>query len=166
MVEGLLLRLQTLAEVDVAQLDMEWLERWYALMEIGKRAVLILGLLLALAVLLIIGNTIRLAIQNCRDEIEVQKLIGATDAFIRRPFLYSGFWHGLLGAILAWFLVNGSIGLLDGPVQKLSLLYDGGITLQSFSAFSTLLLWFSGMVLGYSGARLAVGRHLRAIEPS
>jgi len=165
-VESLLIRLRNLPEVEVAQLDMEWVERWYALMEIGKRAVFILAILLALAVLLIIGNTIRLAIQNRRDEIEVQKLIGATDAFIRRPFLYSGFWHGLLGAILAWLLVNISLLLLDGPVQRLSLLYDGSLELQSLTLGSSLLLLLLGMLLGYGGARMAVGRHLRDIEPS
>jgi len=165
-VESLLIRLRDLPEVEVAQLDMEWVERWYALMEIGKRAVFILAILLALAVLLIIGNTIRLAIQNRRDEIEVQKLIGATDAFIRRPFLYSGFWHGLLGAILAWMLVNISLLLLEGPVQRLSLLYDGNLDLQSLSFGSSLLLLVMGMLLGYGGARMAVGRHLRDIEPS
>jgi len=165
-VKSLLQRLSHLPEVEVAQLDMEWVERWYALMEIGKRAVLILAILLAMAVLLIIGNTIRLAIQSRRDEIEVQKLIGATDAFIRRPFLYSGFWHGLLGAILAWVLVTVSLWLLDGPVQRLSLLYDGNFSLQSLTFPASLLLLLVGMLLGYGGARIAVGRHLRDIEPS
>jgi len=165
-VKSLLVRLRDLPQVEVAQLDMEWVERWYALMEIGKRAVLILAILLALAVLLIVGNTIRLAIQNRRDEIEVQKLIGATDAFIRRPFLYSGFWHGLLGATLAWLLVNISLILLQGPVQRLSLLYDGSYKLQSLTFGASLLLLLLGMLLGYGGARMAVGRHLRDIEPS
>jgi len=165
-VKSLLLRLRELPGVEVAQLDMEWLERWYAMMEIGKRAVMVLAILLALAVLLIVGNTIRLAIQSRRDEIEVQKLIGATDAFIRRPFLYSGFWHGLLGAILAWLLVNVSLILLQGPVQRLSVLYDSSYKLQSLTFSASLLLLVLGMLLGYGGARLAVGRHLRDIEPS
>lgn len=165
-VESLLIRLRNLPDIEVAQLDMEWVERWYALMEIGKRAVVILAILLSLAVLLIIGNTIRLAIQSRRDEIEVQKLIGASDAFIRRPFLYSGFWHGLLGALLAWILVNLSLILLDGPVQRLSVLYDGNLKLQSLNAMASFMLIGAGMVLGYCGARIAVGRHLRDIEPS
>lgn len=164
--QALVERLRTLPGVDVAQLDMEWVERWYALMEIGKRAVLILAVLLAMAVLLIIGNTIRLAIQSRRDEIEVQKLIGASDAFIRRPFLYSGFWHGLFGAILAWILVNVSLLMLNGPVQRLSLLYDGNFRLQSLNLGTSVLLILMGILLGYGGARIAVGRHLRDIEPS
>lgn len=164
-VEALLLRLGSLQVVEIAQLDMEWVERWHALMEIGKRAVWILSILLALAVLLIIGNTIRLSIQNRRDEIEVQKLIGATDAFIRRPFLYSGFWHGLLGAIVAWVLINVSLWMLNGPVQRLSLLYDGSFELASLSVATSIGLLLAGIMLGYGGARLAVGRHLRDIEP-
>ncbi len=165
-VQALLNRLRDLEQVDVAQLDMEWVERWYALMEIGKRAVIILAILLSLAVLLIIGNTIRLAIQSRRDEIEVQKLIGASDAFIRRPFLYSGFWHGLLGAFFAWLLVNVALLLLRGPVQRLSVLYDGNFSLSSLSLTATLFLMGAGILLGYIGARVAVGRHLRDIEPS
>lgn len=164
--EALVERLRNLSGVDVAQMDMEWVERWYALMEIGKRAVLILAILLAMAVLLIIGNTIRLAIQSRRDEIEVQKLIGASDAFIRRPFLYSGFWHGLFGAVLAWILVNVSLLMLNGPVQRLSLLYDGNFRLRSLNLGTSMLLILAGILLGYIGARIAVGRHLRDIEPS
>jgi cell division transport system permease protein len=135
------------------------------LMEIGRRGVLVLAAVLALAVLLIVGNTIRLAIQNKHDEIEVQKLIGATDAFIRRPFLYSGIWHGLLGAIIAWILVAISLWLLNGPVQRLSLLYDSNFELGSLGMSASLTLLTSGILLGLLGAWAAVGRHLREIEP-
>ncbi len=165
LVETLLDRLRGLPGVELAQLDMEWVRRLFALMDIGKRGVLVLGVLLSLAVLLIVGNTIRLAIENRREEIEVQKLIGATDAFIRRPFLYSGFWHGLGGAVMAWLLVNLSLLLLSGPVRKLSLLYDSSLELQGTGLAVTLLLLLSGMSLGLLGAWLAVRRHLRAIEP-
>lgn len=164
--ESLLTRLRDLAGVDMAQLDLDWVKRWYALMEIGKRAVMILAFLLSLAVLLIIGNTIRLAIQNHRDEIEVQKLIGATDRFICRPFLYSGFWHGLIGAGFAWLLVNLAVLLLRGPVQNFSLLYDNQFSLEILGLGATILLVIAGAMLGFVGARLAVGRHLREIEPS
>lgn len=165
-VQALLDQLRARPEVDIAQLDMEWVERLHAIMGIGQRAVLVLASLLALAVLLIIGNTIRLAIQNRRDEIVVQKLIGATDGFIRRPFLYNGFLYGLFGALFAWILVTGALWLLDGPVARLSVLYNspfeiGGI---GFAASGGLLL--GGILLGLTGAWLAVGRHLRAIEPS
>ena len=164
--QALLKKVQAMPGVEVAQLDLEWVKRWHALMEIGKRAAMILAALLSLAVLLIIGNTIRLAVQNRRDEIEVQKLIGATDGFIQRPFLYSGFWHGFLGAVLAWLLINISILLLRGPVQRLSLLYDSQFMLQMLGAGASLLLVISGGVLGWLGARIAVGRHLKDIEPT
>ena len=165
-VEALLLRLTTMSGIELAQLDMEWLRRWYALMDIVKRAVLVLAILLSLAVLLIIGNTIRLAIQSRREEIEVQKLIGATDAFIRRPFIYSGIWHGLIGAFIAFVLVNAAVWLLDGSVRQLSRLYGSDFSLHSMSFAVTVLLLLMGIALGYLGARLSVGHHLRDIEPS
>jgi len=164
-VGNLLDRLRDHGEVDMAQLDMEWIKRLYALMEIGKRGVLVLAALLALAVLLIVGNTIRLAIQSKRDEIEVQKLIGATDAFIRRPFLYSGVWHGFLGAIIAWLLVVISLWLLNGPVQRLSILYDSNFELGSLGVSASATLLAAGIMLGLLGAWAAVGKHLREIEP-
>ncbi len=166
MVEPLLHELRSLSAVEMAQLDMEWLKRLYAIMAIGERAVLVLAALLALAVLLIVGNTIRLAIQNRRDEIEVQKLIGATDAFIRRPFLYSGLWHGLLGAVMAWLLVTLSLWLLHGPVQRLSLLYNSNFSLGSLEPVAVLVVLAVGGLLGLLGAWLAVGRHLQDIEPT
>ncbi|HHH35310.1 MAG TPA: cell division protein FtsX [Gammaproteobacteria bacterium] len=165
MVETLLSRLRALPGVELAQLDMAWVRRLFALMEIAKRGVLVLAALLALAVLLIVGNTIRLAIENRRKEIEVQKLIGATDAFIRRPFLYTGIWHGLGGALVAWLLVNLSLALLDGPVEQLALLYDSRLSLEGMGAGVSLVLFAGGAVLGLTGAWLAVGRHLREIEP-
>lgn len=164
-VEGLLQRLRGHPDVELAQLDMEWVKRLYAMMEIARRGVAVLASVLALAVLLIVGNTIRLAIQNRRDEIEVQKLIGATDAFIRRPFLYSGFWHGLLGAVIAWLLVNISLWALSAPVERLSSLYDSRFELGGLGWGTTLYLMLCGILLGFIGAWLAVDRHLRTIEP-
>src|SRR5690606_35892630 len=99
-----------------AQLDMDWVKRLYSLMELVRRAILALGGLLAVAVLLVIGNTIRLAIESRREEIVVIKLVGATDAFVRRPFLYTGLWYGLGGGILAWLLVFFWLLWLAGPV--------------------------------------------------
>jgi cell division transport system permease protein len=128
--------------------------------------VTVLASVLALAVLLIVGNTIRLAIQNRRDEIEVQKLIGATDAFIRRPFLYSGFWYGVLGALIAWLLVNISLWVLAPPVARLSALYDSRFELGGLGLEATFFLLLFGILLGSIGAWLAVDRHLRAIEPT
>lgn len=155
-----------LPEVELAQLDMQWLKRFAALMDIGRRGILVVGALLALAVLLIVGNTIRLDIQNRRDEIEVSKLIGATDAFIRRPFLYTGLWYGLLGALLAWILVSIGFWLVDAPVRRLAGLYDSSFLLSMLSWQGIGLLLLSGIALGLAGSWVAVGRHLDAIEPS
>ncbi|OUD15664.1 permease-like cell division protein FtsX [Thioflexithrix psekupsensis] len=163
--QSLLDDLAQLPAVDIAQHDMRWLQRLSAMLEIAKRGVLVLAGLLALTVLLVVGNTIRLSIENRREEIEINKLFGATDGFIRRPFLYSGFWYGLLGAIIAWLLVYLAFALLEHPVQQLTALYYSEFTLMRFDWRSSLLLLAAGIFLGLAGAWLAVGRHLRDINP-
>jgi len=163
--ERLLARLRQDPAVDLAQLDLQWVKRLYVIMELVRRGVLVLAVLLALAVLLVVGNTIRLAIQNRRDEIVVMKLIGGTDAFIRRPFLYTGFWYGLFGGLLAWLLVSLSLAILGGPIERLAGLYQGQFRLQGLDAASAGLLLLASIGLGLAGSWLAVGRHLRAIEP-
>jgi len=165
-VNKLLNELQAEPLVDMAQLDMQWVKRLYTLLELAQRAVWIIGGLLALAVLLIIGNTIRLDIENRRAEIEVSKLIGASNAFIRRPFLYTGLWYGLLGGLLAWLLTSASLGLLDDPVQRLSGLYNSNFSLSGLSFSQVINLIAMSCVLGLLGSWLAVSRHLSAIEPS
>ncbi len=164
-VEALARALQQLPEVDLAQLDMEWLQRLYALLEIARRVVTGIAVMLALAVLLIVGNTIRLDIQNRRAEIEVTKLIGATDGFIRRPFLYGGLWYGLLGGLLAWLMVFAALTLIEAPVERLAGLYHSQYRLAGLGAANTLTLFLLATALGLAGSWLAVGRHLRAIEP-
>jgi len=164
--QALVERLAGLPETDIVQLDLQWVKRLHALMEIGRRGILVVGGLLGLAVLLIVGNTIRLDIQNRREEIEVCKLIGGTDAFIRRPFLYTGLWYGLIGAVLAWLLVRGAFLLLDGPVTRLTGLYRSDFLLNPPGAGEGLLLLAAGALLGWAGAWLAVGRHLSDIEPA
>lgn len=157
--------LGTLDGVDMAQLDVQWVKRLYHLMNLGRRAVLILGGVLALAVMLIVGNTIRLAIENRREEIEIIKLIGGTNAFIRRPFLYAGMWYGLLGGLLAWLLIILSLALMSEPVSRLSTLYQSTFRLTYLSVSATVVLLTVGTGLGVAGSWLAVGRHLQAIEP-
>ncbi len=147
------------------QLDQEWLERFFALLDIGQRTITAIAIFLALAVIVIIGNTIRLDILNQRHEIEVMKLVGATDAFIRRPFLYSGLWYGLLAGMLGWILVAGGVGLLSGPVYDLAALYESDYRLQGLPLLTGLGMAGSAMALGWAGSWLAVGRHLYAIEP-
>lgn len=151
--------------VDQARVDLEWVERLYALLALIERGVTLLALLLSAGVLLIVGNTIRLDILNRRAEIEVTKLIGASDAFIRRPFLYGGLWYGLGGALAAWLLLALTRALLAGPVSRLASAYGSQFRLDGLAPDETGLLIGLGALLGWAGSWLAVGRHLRAIEP-
>ena len=164
--EQLLDKLKRNPEVDVAQLDMQWIKRLYAIMDIVRNGVVILAALLALAVLLVVGNTIRLAIQNRRDEIVVIKMIGGTDAFIRRPFLYNGVWYGLIGGLIAVFLITSALLIISGPVEHLTGLYKSQFELSYLGFGSILNLLMASTLLGLLGSWLAVGRHLREIEPT
>jgi cell division transport system permease protein len=152
-------------DVDLVQLDLDWVRRLHAWLGVIERSVVIVGGLLAIAVLLIVGNTIRLAVLSRRDEIEVSKLVGATDSFIRRPFLYSGLVQGLAGALLAWVLVEVSLLLLSDPVSEVASLYGSGFVLSGLDLSHSASLLATGTALGWLGARIAVGRHLQAIEP-
>jgi cell division transport system permease protein len=163
--QALVEELGKLPEVELAQYDMRWLQRLFAIMDIIKRVVLVLAGLLALGVLLIVGNTIRLAIYNRRAEIEIIKLFGATDAFIRRPFLYIGLWYGLFGGLIAWGLVELSLLALQEPVRILSHLYGSQYQLLALSLQDSLSLVLLSLVLGLLGAWMAVSRHLSEIEP-
>ena len=158
--------LQAMPEVDIAKLDTEWLERLYTIIEIAKRSVIIITILFSFAVLLIIGNTIRLDIQNRYQEIVVTKLIGATDAFIRRPFLYGGIWYGLLGGILSWLIVEIGYLAISGPLERLNLLYQSEMSLITFSFLDFIILITSSTLLGLTGSWIAVARHLNQIEPT
>ena len=165
-VERLLVELRIHPEVELAQLDMQWVKRLYAMLDTLSRGIWILASLLSLAVLLVVGNTVRLAIQNRRDEIVIIKLIGGTDAFIRRPFLYAGFWYGLFGGIIAFILVQVSLLFLQEPVHHLSSLYNSQFKLEKFELVNTFVLLVCATLLGYLGSWLAVNRHLKDIEPS
>ncbi len=161
----LLEKLRTFPEVELAQLDLQWVKRFNAIVDIVRRSIWVMAALLGLAVLLITGNTIRLEIQNRRDEIAITKLIGATNGFIRRPFLYNGFWYGVMGAVVAGLLVELAFLQLHSPVRQLAGLYQSGFSLQTLSLTESLALLVAGTSLGLLGAWLAVGRHLAAIEP-
>jgi cell division transport system permease protein len=124
-----------------------------------------LAALLAVAVILVIGNTIRLAIESRRDEILVAKLVGGTDAFVRRPFLYTGLWFGLGGGIVAFVLLQLTLWFLSEPVERLAGLYRSNFALSGLSYEGTLALIAAAVLFGWLGAWLAVKRHLDAIEP-
>ena len=152
--------------VELAQLDVQWVKRLYTFLEIANRSILVISAMLSIAVLLIIGNTIRLDIQNRREEIEVSKLIGASNAFIRRPFLYTGIWYGAIGASLAWIITQISLLLMEKPIHKLAVLYHSDFQLSGLGARNTLLLILFSCTLGLVGSWIAVSRHLKEIEPS
>lgn len=156
---------EALPGVDFAQFDVTWLMRFNALLALAGRVVAVAAGLFGLVVLLVVGNTIRLDIENRREEIEVHKLIGATDRFIRRPFLFTGFWYGALGGAGAALAVGVILGLLGGPVARLAGTYDSHFALQGLGATGSLALCAAGALIGLAGAWLAVGRHLARIEP-
>ena len=151
--------------VDSVAFDLEWIERLFAILQFGERLVAAVGFVLALGVLLIIGNTIRLAIENRRSEIEIVKLVGGTDSFVRRPFLYLGFWYGLGGAVCAWILVQGSLIFLSAPVETLAQSYRDDFALSGLGVLDSCIILGTGSGLGILGALVAVSRHLKAIEP-
>jgi len=159
--------LQASEFVETAVLDFAWLDRLNAVVEFVDRLSIAVGLLLALGILLILGNTIRLTIENRRNEIVVIKLVGGTDRFVQRPLLYAGFWYGLLGGAVAVVLVAIVGALLSYPLQQILLSYQSSVqTLPgvSFPVFINLLVL--GASLGCSGAWLSVLQHLRNIEPT
>lgn len=158
--------LEERTESELVQYDHQWLQRFQAMTAIGQRAAIVLGASLGLAVLLVIGNTIRLEIQNRTPEIEITKLVGGTDAFIRRPFLYRGIWYGLAGGFTAWLLTGAALSALSTPVSELAGLYNSGFRLTAWHPLALGALAGTGVMLGLMGAWIAVGRHLQAINPS
>ncbi len=157
--------LGNLPEADVVQVDTDWVRRFHAILDIVKQAILIGASLLGIAIIVIIGNTIRLDIQNRREEIEVTKLIGASNAFVRRPFLWSGFWYGLFGGLLALGLVQYGLYLLEQPAARLAGLYQSGVTVLSLTLVESLTILGVGIALGLVGSWFAATRHMRRIEP-
>ncbi len=153
-------RISELPQVEFARFDLQWLQRLDAIVEIVLRGVYLLAALLALGVVLIIGNTIRLGIENRREEIEIANLFGATNAFIRRPFLYGGLLYGLFGALIAWGILGLGFTLLEPAVIRLVSLYGSGFEPARLSGPELLTLIASGALLGLLGAWVAVSRHL------
>lgn len=160
-IQQLLLQLKSVPQVDTAKLDLEWIKRLYAIIALSKRIAYALGCLLGLGVLFIIGNTIHLTLQRYRREIEVFKLVGATDAFIRRPFLYTGMLYGLLGSLIAWVFVSSLLWSMQAPAKKIAVLYGSHFQLENLSWSAGMILILGGVILGLTGAWLAVGKHLR-----
>ena len=152
--------LQQWPKFDHVQLDSAWAHKLEALLDFGRLAVLILAVLLSLALVAITFNTIRLQILTQREEIEVSALIGATNHFIRRPFLYFGLLQGLLGGITAWLIIVASMALLNSSLTQLAELYASNFILHPPSAGDSLALLLFSVYLGWLGAWLSVRQHL------
>lgn len=161
--ETLSQRLHEADGVDQVVIDLQWLERLQAILAVLERLAIVLGVLFAVAVAFVIGNTIRMDIQNRREEIRVLSLVGATDGFVRRPFLYSGFWYGLAGGLTAWLLVEIALLALSGPVGRLSGAYASDFALASPPLEIIAILVLGSGILGIAGSWLAVSRHLRSL---
>jgi cell division transport system permease protein len=151
--------------VDMVQLDAQWALRFNAILGVLRRLVSTAAVLLGAGVLAVVGNTIRLEILNRRAEIEVTKLVGGSNAFVRRPFLYTGMLYGLGGAVLAWLMLEAVLIGLTGPVARLAQLYGSGFVLRGLTGRQCGVLFGGGLALGWLGAWISAHRHLRSIEP-
>lgn len=160
-VEQLRDELAQLPKVEHVQLDSAWVQRLDAMLRFGRTALALVAALLAVALITLTFNTIRLQLLTQREEIEVSRLLGATDAYIRRPFYYFGALQGLLGGIIAWLIVRGAVTLLGEPVGELAALYDLDFRLSPPPPLQTFLLFSAAGLLGWIGAHLSVRQHLR-----
>lgn len=152
-------------EVDFAQMDMQWVKRLQSIMEIARCGVTLLSFLLGVGVLFITANTIRLELHNRRDEVIIAKLVGATNGFIHRPFLYSGFWIGFFSGVAAWFIVTIIMLILKQPIERLSNLYDDAFHMVFFGFTETLALLFISSALGVVGSWIVLHFQLKQLKP-
>jgi cell division transport system permease protein len=152
-------------DVHLVQVDTAWVGRLHAILDVLRRILWLVAALLGLGVVLVIGNTIRLDILNRQAEIEVMKLVGATDGFARRPFLYTGAWYGLGGGLLTLVAVAGTLRSLAGPVERLAGTYASRFHLVGPDAGTALGVLGGAVALCWFGAWIAATRHLRGINP-
>jgi cell division transport system permease protein len=164
--ESLKVAIAAMSDVQTVQIDTEWVKRLHAMLDLLRRVVLLTGGLLAIGIVLIVSNTIRLDILNRRAEIEVMKLVGASDGFTRRPFLYTGIWYGLGGGLLALMLVAVASTVLARPVAHLAFLHGSGFSLEGLKMVTGLAVLGLAVGLSWIGSWLAATRHIRSIEPA
>jgi cell division transport system permease protein len=157
--------LAALPGVEAARLDTAWVQRLNALISFGAGATALLAGLLAVAVLLVVGNTLRLELANRREEVALLALVGATQAFVRRPFLYTGAWYGLLGGLAAAIIVTLAVTLAQAPVKQFAALYGAEFPLVGLDPGALLALLVGGPLLGLAGAWMAVRSHLASCAP-
>nr|WP_217434886.1 permease-like cell division protein FtsX [Marinifaba aquimaris] len=161
----LLTELEALKEIDFGKLDIEWLRRLEAVVSLIKDALFSVALLLVVSVILIVGNTIRLSIVNRKEEIEVLKLVGATDGFIHRPFLFTGVWYGFFGGVIAWIAIELMLLWISAAIDNLAQLYQTDFSLQGLSGGDMMYLLMLSMGLGLAGSYIVVKRQIKEIEP-
>jgi cell division transport system permease protein len=152
--------LRRYTEVDSVQVDMAWVKRLAAILFISKRLIVGLALLLSTGVVFIIGNTIRLTIQSHHEEIEVIKLVGGTDSFIRLPFLYTGLIYGIMGGMMTVVIVETFFYFIASAASQLIVLYNNGFVLQGLTFAESIALLVIGGLLGLGGAWIAVNQQL------
>ncbi len=147
--------------INSTQLNIAWVKRLFYFLETLKNLTIAISTLFAVGLVLIVGNTIRLAMKNHEDEIYVLSLIGATRAFIRRPLLYRGLLFGAIGGVIAWILCSCILWWMETPAAQLALTYNNTITLHGLSFTQGITIVFCGGLLGYLGARLTINHYLR-----
>jgi cell division transport system permease protein len=152
-------------EVDFAQMDMAWVERLQSIVSTARLGAMLLAVVLGLAVFFIAGNTIRLEIHNRQHEVIIAKLVGATNGFIQRPFLYTGFWIGFLSGVVAWFIVTFIMLILRHSVENLSGLYNGAFHLLFFSYMETFILLTTSTLLAVVGSWLVLHIQIKQLQP-
>ncbi|MBD9363211.1 ABC transporter permease [Methylomonas sp. EbB] len=164
-IEKLMSDFKQFPQVDFVQVDMQWVARLQTIMLIASRGVMLVSLLLGFAVTFITGNTIRLELQNRQDEVFISKLVGATHAFIQRPFLYTGFWLGFISGFLGWLIMTIMLLILETPVEKLSTLYNSSFDLLFLSFSEFILLLMISSVLAVLGSWAVLHYQLRQLKP-
>ncbi len=152
-------------DVTDVRLDEDWLVRLDAIKTLAGMVIITLSILMLGAVFLIVGNTLRFNVLANKDEIQTMKLIGATDSFILRPYLYTGMWFGLLGATIAWLVTTVMFFVMNSAVEDLAALYDSQFRLNGLSWDESILLIITGSLIGCIAARISAQRHLKEIEP-
>ncbi|MDD2739409.1 MAG: permease-like cell division protein FtsX [Methylomonas lenta] len=164
-IDNLLAEFKQIPQVEFVQVDMQWVERLQTIMMIASRGVTVVGILLGFAVTFITGNTIRLELHNRQDEVLISKLVGATHAFIQRPFLYTGFWLGFIAGFSAWLIITIMLLILESPVEKLSSLYNSSFELLFLSFSEFILMLMIASLLAVLGSWAVLHYQLRQLKP-
>ena len=158
--------LEALPETDLLQHDAAWRERLTGWMGFGERLTWVLAALFGLGALLVVGNTVRLDIQSRREEIGVLQLLGASDGFIRRPFIYLGAWYGLAAGTLALGLLTLAALALRDPLAALARSYGSPFALSGLDSLGAALVVLAATIVGWLGAWLVTGHFLRQTRPT